>query len=93
MTELLLSIAAVIYFQYRVDNINGELHRLREHVSLLKNVDSLEAVEKALGESSAELRKDISELILTTFEGLAVACVSYSFVLKQLMGYIYSRLT
>jgi hypothetical protein len=56
-------------------------------------VDSKEAVEKALGESDEELRKDISELIWMTFEGLAVACISYSFVLKQLMGYIYSRLT
>ena len=80
-TELAISIAAVIYFQYRVDGINSELHRLRDHAAKLRDVDSLRAVEQALGESAEEIRKDISDLIIMTFEALAAACISYAYVL------------
>ena len=89
--ELAILIATVIYFQFKVDELNNELHRLRD---IIKDARTKEEVGKVLEKHGDVVHEEIDALVKENFSALIVTCImSYSGLVKQFLGRIYSRLT
>jgi hypothetical protein len=89
--ELTILIATVIFFQFEVNELNNELHRLRD---IIKDARTFEEVGEVLRKHGDVVHKEIDALVKENFLALIVTCImSYSGLVKQLLGRIYSRLT
>jgi hypothetical protein len=89
--ELTILIATVIFFQFEVDELNNELHKLRD---IIKDARIKEEVGKVLKKHGDVVHEEIDALVKENFSALIVTCVmSYSGLVKQFLGRIYSRLT